>query len=326
MLFHRHNPSFLLNAAGSDAGSTPPRPTGNTGLDINAKVNVGGKELTLGELIAAHTAAANTAAELATYKSRWDATQTVLKSGDDFTPQTEAAFRRLLSDSGYDPAAIEDAVAARKSPPDDAPTPRNNRPNAAPSPNPANNNGGGGQNGPTDGWSPAAIKTYTEFLQTQLQTSAEKALTESPELLKLLQPLVEAARTDSTAKAKLDKAKADLLSDVRRESVSELQRLQGQLGSNFKAALVPETVSRVAKTLGEKYSQYGDIPGHVGKVTTVTPEEKYGIAGKTMQEPEFKPGVDPQKLADQTREFNEFVLLKAAADVEREQSTKASLV
>jgi len=149
-------------------------------------------------------------------------------------------------------------------------------------------------------------------------------LTEDPALVNLLKPLAEAARTDSTAKTKLDKAKADLLGDIRRESVSELQRLQGQLGSQFKADLVPDVVSRAAKTLSEKYSQYASLPGHMGKVQTVTPEEKYGVTGQSPTEPKFTPNVNPQQLADESSKYNEWVLLKAAADLEKtEQGTLA---
>lgn len=313
-------PRLLLNAAGSDSssGSPPSKPTtGNTVLDVNAKVVVNGKELTIGELIASHNANSAVASELSTYKERWAATQTVLKAGDEFTPQTETAFRRVLSDSGYSPSDIEEAVAARRTPSDDSTL----------TPNPK---GSGGQKsgaadgtqpqGGAEGWTPAAIKTYTELLNKELRTSAEKVLTEDPALVNLLKPLAEAARTDSTAKTKLDKAKADLMSDIRRESISELQRLQGQLGSNFKVDLVPDVVSRAAKTLSEKYSQYASLPGHMGKVQTVTPEEKYGVAGQGPAEPKFTPDTNPQKLADDTQNYNLWVLNKAAADLEKQES------
>lgn len=281
--------------------AAPGAPAMPPGLDVNAKVNVGGKEITVGELIQTHSTATQTAARAAALQKNWDAAQALTNPNLDNT-QFEGHLRTYLNAANLSPeqvnAAVADAMAGRT---------------AAATPPPARNGQGKGVSPETD----AALGTMARELQNT-RVSMLKAGIEGG--------IATALASDGPAGVLLRKSvelsgeqgqgdlKATLTNEIRMASIAELTKRNAATGS-IPFDEVPQIVRDATAAVVKKMTGWAGDLSTMGKAPKVAGLEGFDMSNvKPVARPEHKKGADNSAVIGQLDSWIQDSLMRGMAE------------
>lgn len=295
-------------AQASSPTPTPPASGGGTtapervqGLDVNARVKVGGKEMALSEVMELAAKATGVETELNTLKENW-ASVTQMIRADSSPEMRNEATRKVLLAQGYAPDQVDQYLQARAqagqaSVDDDEGDAGDEDPQTEPNVDRVARDELG--------------RMRAAELKREIQSQVARMVDGDTDVAKLVAKVRE-ARGEEQA----EKARARLSQDMYNEIVGRLTQKRNRVGSFSDTWISEEAPGAAKEVFGRYQSVIGDVDA-IGRSSTETGTgESFNFTSeKPVNEPQYKPGMSLDSIEGSLESWTRDQLERAAADL-----------
>jgi len=310
MTFIRYSTRRLMADTDPAAGE---QPTGNGGgetnkggatgvLDLDAKVKVGGKELTIKDIIAAKEAAEAKSSEYDQYKT---ATETLLQGDSVDAAKRSESLRHVLSKAGYAPEDIEEYVKSldpgTSKPADNEGEKKVETTKTAP-----------------DAATAAELKQLREemdrhrvqSLKKALHASAAEVLDSHPNMSLLFKAL-----KDLRGEEGLAEAKNRIAEEIQRETINRLKIRSSTTGRRVEEDWLAEESQGAAEAVYKGYLSVIGDPNKLKRAPETVTGQDVLLRSKPIPTPTYEKGKDDMgTTTTKVREWNTDVLSRLALE------------